>query len=198
MENKNIIIILVAVIVILMAVLGVMFLHSSKEPTKIEIAQTNLTVDDNIFSVKLADSKGNLLSENATLTIKDANGKTMVDEDVLINYDNSTFDFDLEKGNYVVDIVFKGNDAYRQSNASYEMKVEKVTPTNAAGEVSAIEYPEHSSAIGDYRVVEQQQELAVIEASNGESYVLAGDGYYTYGGHDAKGNIKLGSFVGKY
>ena len=41
-------------------------------------------------------------------------------------------------------------------------------------------------------------ELTLIETSSGESFVLAGDGYYTYGGRDSQGYIELGTYVGKY
>ena len=202
MENKNIIIIMIAVILVLAAVLGVMFFQSAnaKEPTGIEIRQTNRTVDDNFFSVKVTDSKGNQLVDAAVnLTIKDAKGKAIVDEEVKIDLSNSSlFDFDLKKGKYVVDVDYNGNKDYSPSHGSYNLNVDAVTATDSAEEIKAMEYTEHSPTFGNYRIIESQQELGVIETSNGEYFVLAGDGYYTYGGHDSNGNIKLGSYVGKY
>ena len=70
--------------------------------------------------------------------------------------------------------------------------------TESVEEVNTANFPEHSPVLGDYRIVETQQELAVIETSSGEYYVLGGDGYHTYAGHDSQGNIKMGTYVGKY
>lgn len=121
MENKNIILVLAAVIVVLAVVAGVMFSQiNEKNTANIEINQTNTTNDT------------------------------------------------------------------------------KVAKTESVENVETVDYPEHSSVLGDYRIVETQQELAVIETSGGEYYVLGGDGYHTYDGHDSQGNIKLGSYVGKY
>ena len=201
MENKNIIIILLIIIIMLVAVLGAMLLQAnSKEPTAIEIKQTNLTVDDNIFSVNISDSKGKILSDAVVnLTIEDDKGKTIINEEVPLNSGNiALFDFDLEKGNYVVNVSYNGNEDYSGSNVSYNLKIDKVTPTYTLDELIAMEYPKESPVFGHYKVLERQDELALIETSSGERFVLAGDGYYTYGGHDSRNNIKLGSFVGKY
>lgn len=121
MENKNIILVLAAVIVVLAVVAGVMFSQiNEKNTANIEINQTNTTNDT------------------------------------------------------------------------------EVAKTESVEKVETVDYPKHSPIFGDYRLIERQYELAVIETSGGEYYVLAGDGYYTYGGHDPYGNIKLGSYVGKY
>lgn len=201
MENKIIIGALIVLIILLLLVLGVMFLQTnSKEPTTIEIKQTNLTVDDNIFSVNVTDSKGNLLPDvKVNLTIEDNNGEVIVDEDVPLYPDEtSIFDFDLEKGKYVVTVSYDGNENYSGSDATYKLNIDKVTPTYADEELLAMEYPQESPVFGHYRVIERQYELVLIETSNGELYVLAGDGYHTYGGHDSQGNIQLGTFVGDY
>lgn len=202
MENKIIIIILLIVIIFLAASLGIMFLQFSnaKELTTIEINQTELTTDDNIFSVNVTDSKGNLLSDvEVNLTIKDSNGKVIVDEEVPLNSGNSTtFDFDLEKGKYVVDVNYNGNKEYSKSHVSYNLNIDKVTPTYTADELIAMEYPEESPVFGHYKTLETEDELALIETSDGELFVLAGDGYYTYGGRDSQGIIQFGYYVGEY
>ena len=201
MENKNIIIILLVIIVILLAaVFGMMMLQSNDNSTSIEIKQTNLTVDDNLFSVNVLDSKGNALSDvMINLSIEDEDGKVIIDEEVPLDPEGlSVFDFDLEKGKYIVKASFDGNEKYSGSSTTYNLDIEKVTPTLSDDELVETEYPEYSSVFGHYKTIESQQELALIETSNGNQYVLAGDGYYTYGGHDSQGNIQLGSYVGKY
>ena len=200
MENKHIIIILVIIIVVLSAILGGMMLQSNDKSTTIEIKQTNRTVDDNLFSVNVIDSRGNTLSDvMVNLSIEDAEGKVIIDEEVPLGIDDvAGFDFDFEKGKYIVKASFDGNENYSGSSATYNLDVEKVTPTLSHEEIIEMEYPKYSSVFGHYRSIESQQELCLIETSNGNQYVLAGDGYYTFGGYDSQGHIKLGGYVGKY
>ena len=40
--------------------------------------------------------------------------------------------------------------------------------------------------------------MALIETSNGNYYIFAGDGAYTYGGRDSQGVLQFGEFVGDY
>ena len=158
MENKIIIGALIVLIILLLLVLGVMFLQTnSKEPTTIEIKQTNLTVDDNIFSVNVTDSKGNLLPDvKVNLTIEDNNGEVIVDEDVPLYPDEtSIFDFDLEKGKYVVTVSYDGNENYSGSDATYKLNIDKVTPTYTDEELLAMEYPKESPVFGHYKVIER-------------------------------------------
>ena len=201
MENKNIIIILLVIIVILLvAVFGMMMLQSNAKSTTIEIKQTNRTVDDNLFSVNVLDSKGNALSDvMINLSIEDANGKVIIDEEVPLDPEGlSVFDFDLEKGKYVVKASFDGDEKHSGSSTTYNLDVEKVTPTLSEEELIEMEYPEYSSEFGHYRTIETQQELALIETSNGNQYVFGGDGAYTFAGYDSQGYIQLGDYVGKY
>ena len=200
MENRNIIIILVAVIVVLAAILGVMFFQSNEKSTTMEIKQTNLTVDDNLLSINVIDSKGQALSDVViNLSIEDSDGKVLIDEEAPLNPDEfAGFDFDLEKGKYVVKASFEGDEKHSGCSATYNMDVKKVTPTISEEELIEMEYPEYSPVFGNYRTVESHDELCLIETSNGDHFVLAGDGYYTYGGRDSQGHIELGSFVGKY
>ena len=198
MENKNIIIILIVIIVVLAVVAGAMFLQQNKESTSIEINQTNLTVDDNIFSVKVIDSKGNVLPDFViNLSIENEDGDIISEEEVSLGSDDNTFDFDLEKGKYIVKASFNGNDNYSASNATYDLTIEKVTPTMTEEELIALEYPKYNSDLGYYRSTGiSQEELGVVELASGHYVVIAGDGYYEYGGQDNQGNIIIGSFLG--
>ena len=199
MENKNIILILIAIIIVLSVLIGVMYLQSNEKSTEIEIKQTNRTVDDNIFSVNVLDSKGNVVPYvEINLSIEDNNGHIIVDEEVPLdsNYGNM-FDFDLEKGKYIVKASFNGNKDYLPSNTTYNLVVESVTPTLTDEEVTALSYPEYHPDLGYYRSTGiDQDEMRVIELASGRNIVVAGDGYYEYGGQDAQGNIITGSFLG--
>ena len=84
------------------------------------------------------------------------------------------------------------------TTASNETVKINETKTESIAEEKNMDFPKYSPTFGNYRTVESEQESAVIETSEGEYYVITGDGYYTYAGHDSQGNIKLGSYVGKY
>lgn len=201
MENKNVIIILVAVIIVLAAILGVMLLQptASKEPTKLVITSNDTLMEGDGMSFQLTDlNKTALPNEKLNVKIADSKGKPVINKTVKTNsYGKAKLDLDLKKGEYGVCVTFRGDDNYTQSNATQKLTVEE-SKAELVSASSANSYPKYNSAFGSYRTVESQQELALIETSGGQYYVLAGDGYYTYGGHDSKGYIKLGNFVGKY
>lgn len=201
MENKNIIIILVAIIIVLAAILGVMLFQqtASKEPTKLVITSNDTLMEGDGLSFQLTDLNKNALSkEEFNVKITDSNGKLVTNKTVKTNSNGrAKLDLDLKKGEYDVDVTFNGNDNYAASNATQKLTVEE-SKTESLSASSANNYPKFNPAFGSYRIVETQQELALIETLSGQYYVLAGDGYYTYGGHDSKGYIKLGDFVGKY
>ena len=80
MENKKIIIILVAIIVVLAAVLGVMFLQSTtaKEPTKVKIISNKTQYEGGELSIKLTDLNGTAISkEIVNVTITNSKGKKL-------------------------------------------------------------------------------------------------------------------------
>ena len=126
----------------------------------------------------------------------------MVVDDVVKtdNKGKAKLDLDLKKGKYKVKVSYGGNENYTGDNATQKLTIkEKTKKTDSKkNSVDTSVYSCHSPYFGNYRTVETQQELAVIETSNGEYYVFAGDGAYTFDGHDSQGHIKLGTYVGKY
>lgn len=210
MENKKIIIILIAFIAVLAIVGGVLLSASmNKEDSNLAIVHKRINAGDPVVA-KLTDINGNPIS-NQTISIKltDKNGKT-IDKDVKTNSKGRT---KLKVGNegvYTVECKFNGNDKYSSTSVEANISVVKAktklvedkktssSKSSSESDGGSSDYPEYNSAIGSYRTVETHQELALIETVNGQKYVLAGDGYYTYGGHDSQGNIELGSYVGKY
>ena len=192
MENKKIIIILIVIIAVI--VLAAVMLSSSmnKMDSNLAITHKSINVGDSV-SAKLSDSNGNPISDQTVkMKLTDKNGKT-IDKDVKTN-----------------SCKFNGNDKYSATSVDANISVVKAktklvddnqtssSKSNSESGGGSSDYPKYNPAIGSYRTVESQQELALIETSGGQNYVLAGDGYYTYGGHDSQGNIKLGSYVGKY
>ena len=139
--------------------------------------------------------------EKVDVIITNNKGKVVVNETVKTNSKGKAkLDLDLKKGKYDVNVTFKGDENYNGDVATQILRI-KETVTEMVSDTKSVDtanYPKYSQVFGYYRTIETQNELALIETSNGNYYVLGGDGYYTYGGHDSQGYIELGSYVGKY
>ena len=210
MENEKTIIGLLCVIIILL-VIGILMFSPwmAKEDSNLAISSKNINAGDSVV-VKLTDSHKNPIS-NQTVNIKltDKNGKT-VDKDVKTNSKGKAKLKVDNEGRYTVKCTFDGAGKYSSASFDGNISVEKAktksvdekktssSKSDSGASGGSLSYPKYNPAIGSYRTVESQQELALIETVNGQKYVLAGDGYYTYAGRDSQGNIKLGSYVGKY
>ena len=199
MENKNIIIILVAIVIVLAVVAGAMFLQSgnAKEPTKVKITSDKEQYESGTLKIKLTDlNKTALSKQKVNIIIKNKKGKVIVDETVKTNSKGKAkLDFDLKKGKYVVNVTYKGNENYTGNNTTQKLKIkEEVTETVSQ---STNDYPKYNSDLGYYRSTGiSQDEMGVVELASGRQIVVAGDGYYEYNGLDAQGNIIPGRFLG--
>ena len=129
MENKNIILILVAVIIVLAAIVGVMFLHptNAKEPTKIKITSNKTLTEGDNLSIKLTDSNSTAISnETVKITILDKKGKAIVNETVKTNSKGkANVNLDLKKGKYNVTVTYGGNDNFTGSNATQKLTIKE-------------------------------------------------------------------------
>lgn len=204
MENKKLITFLVLIILVLLVCVGAMFsMQASKEKSNLAIGDKKISAGDSLV-VALTDDHGNPIA-NETINIKltDKDGKS-IDEKIKTNSKGKAKFTVEEKGTYSVECKFDGNNLYASSSLSDEIKVEKAT-TEVIGEKQSSTstdsfdgnvYSSYSSSIGSYRVVDRQQELAVLETPDGNYYVMGGDGIYTYAGRDSSGAIQLGSPVG--
>ena len=136
-ENKNIIIILVAIIIVLAAILGVMFLQTSnaKEPTKIKITSDNEQYEGGELSIKLTDlNKTPIPKQIVNITITNSKGEVVVDDVVKTDSKgNAKLDLDLKKGMYNVTVSYGGNDNYTGNNTTQKLtiKEEEVTTGNS-------------------------------------------------------------------
>ena len=129
MENKKIIIILVAIIVVLAAVLGVMFLQSTtaKEPTKVKIISNKTQYEGGELSIKLTDLNGTAISkEIVNVTITNSKGKVVVDDVVKTNSKGKAkLDLDLKKGKYNVNVSYDGNENYTGNNTTQKLTIKE-------------------------------------------------------------------------
>jgi hypothetical protein len=160
MENRNVILILVAIIAILAILVGFMASQSfAREDSMLVIENKNISPGDSLL-VRLTDSAGNPIS-NDTIHIKctDKDGVT-VEKDAATNvYGKAKFRID-EVGTYSVECGFGGNSQYASSSVKGNVEVEKATTevvsqekTNNFDSVSGLSgdgysyYPESGPAV---------------------------------------------------
>ncbi|WP_405306113.1 Ig-like domain-containing protein [Methanobrevibacter sp.] len=129
MENKNIIIILVAVVIVLAVVAGAMFLQSgnAKEPCKIKITSDKEQYEGGELSIKLTDfNKTPISKEIVNITITNKKGKVVVDEVVKTDSKGKAkLDLDLKKGKYTVNVTYAGNDNYTGNNTTQKLTIKE-------------------------------------------------------------------------
>ena len=160
MESKNIIIILVVIIVILAAAIGFMVLKPMhvKEPTKIKITSNKTLYEGDSLSVKLTDlNKTPLSKEKVKITVKNSNGKIVVNKTVKTNdKGNGKLDLNLKKGKYEVDVIYGGNENYTGNNTTQkltikekvvEATVEYVSSEDSSNQMSGSNMPEETRKI---------------------------------------------------
>ena len=200
MENKNIIIILLVIIVVLAAAIGFVLLNpaNAKEPTRLIITSDDEQNEGGDLSIKLTDlNKTPVSNEIVNIRITDGNGNVVVDDVVKTNSKGkASLDLDLDGGEYIVNVSYGGNDNFTASNATQKLTIKEETKESSTeNSVDMSLYSSYSPTIGSYRIVERQQELGLLETPDGNYYVMAGDGIYTYEGRDSQGNIQFGSLV---
>ncbi|WP_405297359.1 hypothetical protein [Methanobrevibacter sp.] len=129
MENRNIIIILVAVIIVLAVVAGAMFLQSShaKEPTKVKITSDKKQFEGGKLKLQLTDlNKTALSKQKVNIIVKNKKGKVVVNETVKTNSKGkANLDLDLKKGKYTVKAFYKGNENYTGNNTTQKLTIKK-------------------------------------------------------------------------
>ena len=136
MENKNIIIILVAIVIVLAVIAGAMFLQSgnAKEPTKVKITSDKVQYEGGKLKIKLTDlNKTALSKQKVNVIIKNKKGKVVVNETVKTNSKGKAkLDLDLKKGKNKVNVTYKGNENYTGNNTTQKLKIKeevKESPT---------------------------------------------------------------------
>lgn len=158
MENKNIIIILVAIIVILAAAVGVALMNPTvaKEPSKIKITSDKEQYEGGELSIKLTDINGTASSKEViNITITNSKGKVVVDDVVKTNSKGKAkLDLDLKKGKYTVNVTYDGNENYTGSNTTQKLTIkEKVVEATSS-------------------------EQSSTQSSGGSHIIMGEDGYY--------------------
>ena len=142
MENKSIIIILVAVVIVLAAILGFMFLQSAnaKEPTKLKITSDKTQYEGGELAVQLTDLNKNPISkEIINITITNSKGKIVVEDFVKTNSKGKAkLDLDLKKGKYNVNVTYEGNNNLTGNSSTQKLIIkEAVTKVESSVKTSS-------------------------------------------------------------
>ena len=196
MENKNIIIILVAIVIVLAVVAGAMFLQSgnAKEPTKVKITSDKEQYEGGTLKIKLTDlNKTALSKQKVNVIIKNKKGEVVVNETVKTNSKGKAkLDLDLKKGDYVVNVTFDGNENYTGNNTTQKLKINKafteVTTSQSSDSGSSSQYSERE----EYKITPdgwnpREHEVSRRSIGDGRERVHYDDGYFRV--VDQDGNI---------
>ena len=201
MENRNIIIILVAVVIVLAVIAGAMFMQQShaKETTKLKITSDKKQTEGGKLNIQLTDLNRTALSkQKINVTVKNKKGKVVVNKTVKTNSKGKAkLDLNLKKGKYTVNVTYGGNENYTGNTTAQKLTIKEKAKKTTIKSSQSESYPEYSSDLGYYRSTGiGQYEMKVVELASGRNIVVGGDGYYEYGGQDAQGNIITGSYLG--
>ena len=169
MENKNIIIIFVAIVIVLAVIAGAMFLQSgnAKEPTKVKITSDKEQYGGGKLSIKLSDlNKTPISKEIVNIKVTNKKGKVVVDEVVKTNSKGKAkIDLNLKKGKYVVNVNYSGNENYTGCNTTQKLKIkEKVDIEESTNDNEQIPQEEPSSSSNE---IYYDEEINVYYDSSG-------------------------------
>ena len=183
MENKNVIIILVAIIIVLAAIAGFMYLQSAnaKQPTKIKITSDKTLYEDGKLKVQLTDlNKTALSKQKVKVVIKNKKGKAVVNKTVKTNSKGkANLDLDLKKGKYEVNVAYDGNDNYSESNATQKLTIKeevKETTSDSSSDPFAGAKWEKRTHWDDGTPV--NGELYLITTADGDYWTYENGNYY--------------------
>ena len=186
MENRNIIIILVAIIVILAAAVGFALLNPtvSKEPTKIKITSDKEQDEGGEVSVKLTDlNKTPLSKEVVNITITDKKGKVVVDDVVKTNSKGKAkLDLDLKKGKYKVNVTYDGDENHTGNSTTQKLTVKEKEVVEAEPIASSVASNDDQDYYnGRSRSSFSEGEQAAIDEARSNGYDSPADYYQATG-----------------
>ena len=182
MENKNIIIILIAIIIVLSVIVGIMYSQSinTQEPTIIKITSDKEQYEGGELSIKLTDlNKTPISKEILNITITNKKGKIVVDDVVKTDSKGKAkLDLDLKKGKYNVTVSFGGNKNYTGNNTTQKLTIkQEVTQTEKVPAANSLDkYRTRSDTVmevmpsGD--VVEMSADGSTVVSVNGDPHAF--------------------------
>ena len=140
MENKNklIIIALIAIILAFLVGIFVSMPNFSKTDSQLEIIGNDTLAEGSNLQIKLTDANGTGLSnQTVKITFTDKDNSTS-DYSVVTN-DEGVGELKIDKtaGEYDINVAYDGNDGYNGCNATKKITVEKEEPTSSSSDSSS-------------------------------------------------------------
>ncbi|WP_296806811.1 Ig-like domain-containing protein [uncultured Methanobrevibacter sp.] len=126
MDYNKIIILLIAVIVVIIVAGTVFLMDPFREESKVVIITNDTVHAGNTFLFELTDLKDNpIANANVSISIRDNNSRIIVNEHLTTNnHGEASLEIvNISAGNYSVNITFNGNDKYKASNLTYNLKI---------------------------------------------------------------------------
>ena len=169
MENRNIIIMLFVIIVVLAAIIGFTVLNPmhAKEPTKIKITSNKTLTEGDNFSLQLTDlNKTALSKQKVNITVKNGKGKVVLNKTVKTNdKGKAKLDLDLKKGKYNVTVSYDGNENYTGNNTTQKLTIKEKDKEKVVEEPVIEQSGESSSSSNDNEIY-YDEEMHIYYDSN--------------------------------
>ncbi len=172
MENKHIIMILVAIIIVLAVIAGAMFLQpgNAKEPTKVKITSDKSQYEGGKLTIQLTDlNKTALSKEKVNITVTDKKGEIVVEKTVKTNSKGKAkLDLDLKMGKYTVNVTYDGNENYTGNNTTQKLTIkEEVKQTQKVSSSSSYT----TEPVYDGRTVSYRDGVRGVYSESGEFFI---------------------------
>lgn len=178
MNEKNLIIILIAIVIILLLGFVSLVYISTPENTTLVINSQDILKDGDNYTVKLTDSKENpIANQNITISFGSNSFNLTTDDNgiAILTINNVPAD------NYTVEIKYEGNNQYKSTYTSQNVVIEETGHSETRSLDEILQSGEYRKKIGEYKIIEYNymgsMELALVEDSNGKKWIMGGDGF---------------------
>lgn len=148
MDSKIIIGILISIIIVLVIGIIAVMPNTQKEQSKIEVISNALVYENETFSIRLTDLNNTPISNSSIIVVfKDQNGSIINKSIITDSSGIGNLQLNgLSAGNYSVNIIFNGNDKYRNSSLITDLAINKIIEQKS----SSTSYSTSSSTSNDY------------------------------------------------
>lgn len=147
MESKNLIIICI-ITIIAVASISYAVIATSQNDTSIRINVNSPFYKNDVIKITLTDNEGNeLANKTITLSFTDKNKKTITKNVTTNDKGIAKYKVKLKKGAYSVLGIFSGDEDYKSSNFTYQLKVkEKEVKKSSTKKSSSSNNKSHSNS----------------------------------------------------
>ena len=154
MENKEKIIIVALIVVIIALLVGIYAVmpHMAKKDTKLVFESNSTLTEGSSIKIKLTDANGTAIAnQKVNITITDKNKSSDYHSVVTDSNGIGTLNHDKKPGEYNVTISYGGNDNFTACNITNKIKIEKQETNINQNEYAGDDTSSSSSGNENYR-----------------------------------------------